>query len=162
MQLERLELLRNTAVFAGIKEDTLTQLLNESNPFDVEKGKYFFHEGESGHSMYILEKGTAAILKPWEGHEYLLRESGPGDCFGEMSLLDLSGRSASVRALEDCSAIEIPSAVLNHVFNSDPYDFAMIHMNMGREVSRRLREANQRLFESKVDIGEVDGNLHLT
>ena len=56
------------------------------------------------------------------------------------------GREKSVRALDECSAISISAANLYKVYAHDLKQFALIQMNMGREVSRRLREADNRLF----------------
>ena len=69
-----------------------------------------------------------------------LRELKRGDCFGEMCLMDFSPRSASVQAVENCRALEISTACLHQICELDLAQFAMIEMNMGREVSRRLRE----------------------
>jgi CRP-like cAMP-binding protein len=90
----------------------------------------------------VLENGRAQVLKGGPGDEYVVRQVHPGDCFGEMSLIDLSPRSASVRAVEDCCAIEISTACLHAVYQRDVEQFALIEMNMGREVSRRLRESD--------------------
>jgi CRP-like cAMP-binding protein len=96
--------------------------------------------------MYVLESGRAAVVKEWQGRELLLRELGPGDCFGEMALIDLSPRSASVQALEDCSAFEIFAASLHQLYQRDLEQFALIQMNMARELSRRLRATDERLL----------------
>jgi CRP-like cAMP-binding protein len=64
-----------------------------------------------------------------------------------MAVMDLSPRSASVRAVEDCTAIRVSAANLYRLYEQDPKQFALIQMNMGREVTRRLREADDRLFE---------------
>jgi CRP-like cAMP-binding protein len=89
-----------------------------------------------------------AILRPWEGSEVALSSLGPGDCFGEMALIDFCQRSASVRAEEDAHAIEVPAAALHRLYKTDLEQFALIQMNMGREVTRRLRITDQRLFEA--------------
>jgi CRP/FNR family cyclic AMP-dependent transcriptional regulator len=111
-------------------------------------------------SMFVLEKGKAAVLKSWHGQDYLLQTLEEGDCFGEMAVMDHCPRSASVRAVEDCTAIQISAANLYQVYAQDLKQFALIQMNMGREVCRRLREANSRLFSAKMgkpvaDIGDV-------
>ena len=67
-----------------------------------------------------------------------------------MAIIDHCHRSASVRATEDCSAIRISAADLYRVYGQDLKQFALIQMNMGREVSRRLREANNRLFSAQM------------
>ena len=61
--------------------------------------------------------------------------------------MDLSTRSASIRAVEDCAAIRVSAANLYKLYEQDPKQFALIQMNMGREVTRRLREADDRLFK---------------
>ena len=86
------------------------------------------------------------MLKSWHGQEYLLGILKEGDCFGEMAVMDLCPRSASVRAVEDCTAIRLSAANLHQVYEQDLKQFTLIQMNMGREVTRRLREADNRLF----------------
>lgn len=161
MQKERLELLQGMPIFGGVKGSVLELLLSVGGHVSVEPGGYFMHEGEDGQSMFILLVGKAAILKTWEGREYLLRYSNPGDCFGEMSLIDLGPRSASVRAVIDAEALEITTNDLHRVYETDREQFALLHMNMGREVSRRLRLSNQHLFEAKIEAGKVGEDLHL-
>jgi CRP-like cAMP-binding protein len=67
-----------------------------------------------------------------------------------MALLDLCPRSASVRAVEDCSAIELSSANLYRLFERDVEQFALIQMNIGREMSRRLRITDDLLFRASM------------
>jgi CRP-like cAMP-binding protein len=67
-----------------------------------------------------------------------------------MALIDHCPRSASVRAVEDCSAIQISAANLYRLYAQDLKQFALIQMNMGREVCRRLREADNMLFGVKL------------
>jgi len=100
--------------------------------------------------MYVLERGKVAVVKRWEGVDYLLRYLNKGACFGEMALLELAPRSASVVAIEDCLAVEVSSASLHKVYKQAPDQFMLIQMNMGREVSRRLRETLDLWFHEKV------------
>ena len=106
--------------------------------------------------MFVLEVGKAAVLKSWRGQEYLLRTLKEGDCFGEMAVMDLFPRSASVRAVEDCTAIRLSAANLYQVYAQDLKQFALIQMNMGREVSRRLRESDNRLFSARMGTPGAD------
>jgi CRP/FNR family cyclic AMP-dependent transcriptional regulator len=106
--------------------------------------------------MFVLEAGKAAVLKSWRGQDYLLRTLKEGDCFGEMAVMDLCPRSASVRAVEDCTAIRISAANLYQVYAQDLKQFALIQMNMGREVCRRLRESDNRRFSARMGTPEAD------
>jgi CRP-like cAMP-binding protein len=104
--------------------------------------------------MFVLEAGKVAVLKSWRGQEFLLRILKAGDCFGEMAVMDLLPRSASIRAVEDCTAIRLSAASLYQVYEHDLKQFAL-QMNMGREVSRRLRDTDNQLFRARMGTPEV-------
>ncbi len=156
MQAMRVELLQRMPIFGAIREDTLAFLLACSRTLHMRSGEYFCREGDAGDDaqcLYVLETGRAAVIKRWQGQAYLLHHLGEGDCFGEMALMDLSPRSASVRAEADCVAIQLGASDLLRLFEHDVEQFAIIQMNMGREVSRRLRATDELLF--RVQMGEV-------
>jgi CRP-like cAMP-binding protein len=151
----RIELLQRMPVFGGVRSDVLQFLLASCPIVSVAKDDFFFREHEPGNSMFVLEAGKVQVLKAWRGTDHLLQTLSVGDCFGEMAVIDHCARSASVRAAEDCSAIHISSAALYRVYAYDLKQFAMIQMNMGREVSRRLRDADERLFGVRME--NLDG-----
>ncbi|MFI4932378.1 MAG: Crp/Fnr family transcriptional regulator [Burkholderiales bacterium] len=148
MHTVRMELLQQMPIFGGIEDDALRFLLEPVPSITVPAGQFFFRERDPADCMYVLESGQVAVLKDWAGRELLLRHLGQGDCFGEMALLDLFARSASVRAVEDCRAMALTSAHLYRLFERDAAQFALIQMNIGREMSRRLREADEQLFRA--------------
>ena len=146
MESTRIALLQQMPLFGGIREDTLCFLLGVSRDAHVRSGAFFFREGDPGESMFVLESGTVEVRKKTRQATLLLSRLGPGDCFGEMALIELAPRSASVQALEDCSAFEIFAASLHQLYERDLEQFALIEMNMAREVSRRLRATDERLL----------------
>ena len=147
------------AIFGGITDDALGFLLARARHFAAERGEFFFNEGDAADSMFVLEEGCVDVVKTWQGKEYRLRQLHEGDCFGEVALMDLMPRSASVRAVDRCRAIELPRKALYELHQADPEQFTMIQMNMGREVSRRLREADHRLFEAQRDVSKLHATL---
>jgi CRP-like cAMP-binding protein len=151
MPKERVKILQKMPIFGGIREDILEFILETAEIVSIPAGHYFFCEDETGNSMFVLEKGEVAVVKSWQDHEYQLMELHKGDCFGEMSLIDLGPRTASVLALEDCSAIKLSNANILRIYQKDLEQFTMIQMNMGREVSRRLRRMDSDLFVAKVE-----------
>jgi CRP/FNR family cyclic AMP-dependent transcriptional regulator len=156
MQEVRIELLQRMPVFGGIRADILHFLLGVCPVVSVPMNEFFFREHDQADSMFVLEAGKVAVLKSWHGQEYLLQTLKQGDCFGEMAVMDLSPRSASVRAIEDCTAIRISAANLHQVYAQDLKQFALIQMNMGREVCRRLREADNQLFGAAIGTPNAD------
>jgi CRP-like cAMP-binding protein len=151
----RIELLQAMPLFGAVRDDTLAFILGLSSVVSVAAGEYFFRENDEAQSMFVLESGKAAVLKNWKHHQYLLSHLARGDCFGEMSIMDLHHRSASVVAVDPCQAIELSTASLYAIYERDLEQFTLIQMNMGREVSRRLRDADERLFQAKVASADV-------
>lgn len=144
---ERIALLKKMAVFGALQDDSLKLILSESAYRAFSAGQYIVLEGERGDSLFVLESGTVVIERSWEDEVVELNRLHAGDCFGEMTLIDFRPRSASVKAYNDCVAIEIPSRVLQRLHQTSVAEYAMIMMNLGREVSRRLRLADERLFQ---------------
>lgn len=147
--------LQRVPVFGALREDSLEYLLGQSRAVEVAAGEWFFREGDPAEAMYVLERGAVLVLKGWRGQTIELRRLEAGDCFGEMALLDLYPRSASIRALADCSAIALTPAALFGLYERDAAQFALIQMNIGREVCRRLRQTDEMLFRARM--GEAVG-----
>lgn len=144
MLASRIATLQQMPLFGGISEDALRFLLGVCATTRVARGEFFFREGDPGESMFVLEAGSVEVRKVQGGMESVLCRLDRGACFGEMALIDLSPRSASVQALEDCSGFEIFAASLFELYEHDLEQFALIQMNMARELSRRLRLADER------------------
>ena len=67
---------------------------------------------------------------------------GPGDWVGEMSILDVMPRSASVRALAPSLLLVLTASDLDKLYRKDLPSYSMLMMNIARELSRRLRVAD--------------------
>ena len=143
------------SIFGGLGEANVALLLDRARRIHVSSGEYFFEEGSRGTSAYVLESGRVSVVKQWNGKPYFLRRLEVGDCFGEVALIDFGARSASVRADVDCRAIELSAGDLLEVARRDPEQFALVYMNFARELARRLRAADDRLFRARVDGGPV-------
>ena len=105
MEKASINLLKGVALFGGLDDRALGLLLDRARLVSMSKGQSFFREGDAADSLFILQSGRVAILKAWHDHEYVLRRLEPRQCFGEMALMDLGPRSASVLALEDSTAV---------------------------------------------------------
>lgn len=146
----RTELLQGMPIFGALREDALQVLLQRARTVERGAGDFFFREGDAANSMFVLEDGEAVVVKAWRGRDFVLNQLGPGDCFGEMALMDLLPRSASVRADSACSAIEFSHDDLLHLYERDVEQFALLQMNIGREVCRRLRATDELLFRTRM------------
>jgi len=133
--------------FGGLTLDTLGFLLDRAVHTTVATGEYFFKQGDSGEAVYILDTGRVAVEKELGERRYLLRVLKAGDCFGEIALLSVTKRTASIRAIEPCEALRITNRHLRDLYAHDLEQFTLLVMNLGREVCRRFEEIDKRLFE---------------
>jgi CRP/FNR family cyclic AMP-dependent transcriptional regulator len=146
MLTRRRRLLQNIALFGALSPAALDFLLQRARSVSRNRGEYFFREGDQAQSVYVLESGRVSVIKRWQGEDFLLRPLAPGDCFGEMALMTMFPRSASVLAAEDATAFKIGAAALLELYAHDLEQFTLLQMNLGREVCRRLRDADERAF----------------
>jgi CRP-like cAMP-binding protein len=148
MDARQIELLQRMPIFGALSERALHLLVEKSRRLEVAAGEPFFREGDAARSMYVIESGSAIVTRQWQGREVELNRFGPGDCFGEMALMDLHPRSAAVHALEHCAAIEFGHDEMLHLYEADLEQFALLQMNLGRELCRRLRATDELLFRA--------------
>jgi CRP-like cAMP-binding protein len=151
MAHSRVQILQQMPIFGATNESTIEFLLSGALVLELSRGETVFREGELDTSIYVIEQGRVSVYRHWNGESYKLRDLGQGDCFGEMALMDFKPRSATVYADTDCSLIQISAAQLGQLYTSEPEQYTLIMMNLGREVCRRLKEADKRLFLSEVD-----------
>jgi CRP-like cAMP-binding protein len=130
--------------------------VDRAKDVNVAKDDFFFRENDEGSSMFVLEEGQVAVLKSWVGQSKNLAYLNKGDCFGEMALIEMGARSASVQATEDCTAIEVSINILHELYQHNLEQFTIIQMNMSREVCRRLRKADDLLFQVRMQTSAPD------
>ena len=100
------------------------------------KGETLMREGERGDCAFIIESGSVEILVQRAGQLLQIGTRGPGSMLGEMAMIDDKPRTATVRALADCAAIEITREDFAHrVDSADP----VLRMVM-RVVTSRYRD----------------------
>lgn len=131
--LLRLQLLR------GLEEAELIDLLAHADVENVREGDYILREGEEGRHMYVLLGGQAIIVRRTGGVQKVLRQLGPGECLGEMALVESLPRSASVRASTACKLLRIDAATIDAL----PSIGAKIYRNIAISLSKRLRQTNE-------------------
>lgn len=106
-------------------------------------GAIIVQEGAAGSEMYIIDDGEVEIVRLLGANERILTTLGPGDFFGEMSVLENRPRSASARAKVACRLLPIDSSTLDALLREHPE----VAVRMMRKLSARLRgyeEAEER------------------
>ncbi|MCE0484102.1 MAG: cyclic nucleotide-binding domain-containing protein [Methylacidiphilales bacterium] len=139
-----LEALVATPVLAGLSPEALNLLMSEGIVHDFRADEVVVREGESGHSFYILVEGDVEVIKNLESpHSVTLATLRAHNFFGEMCVIDPVPRAATVYAITPVRAIEIKSATLHHLFKRMPDQYAIVLLNISRDLIRRLRSIDE-------------------
>ena len=86
--------LRQLHVFDSLSRKQRRLLASRAAELEVPPGKMLCSKGETAHQFFVIEDGTARVVRDGQ----YLDELGPGDFFGEMGLLDNAPRNADVVA----------------------------------------------------------------
>jgi len=100
------DLLRLVPLFNGLTDRSFEAIANLASETDYGTDDDLVRQGEPGDRFIILVSGRARVQR--DGRT--LRELGPGDFLGEISLVDGGPRTATVRALEPIHAFVIERA----------------------------------------------------
>jgi CRP/FNR family transcriptional regulator, cyclic AMP receptor protein len=148
--------LRNIGLFGALPERVLDELAAELQLLELPAGSYVFREGEAGSCMYVVLQGDVEVLKKSRGGlDSRVAVLGPGDWFGEMSIIDVQPRSATVQTVSPGRLIRITAADLDRLYRSDVKAYALIVQNIARELSRRLRVADGILADLIANVTET-------
>ncbi|MFT4101273.1 MAG: Crp/Fnr family transcriptional regulator [Burkholderiaceae bacterium] len=134
--------LRRVPLFSSLSEGQLDQLAAGSVRKNYPRARTIVSEGEPSQSLYILLSGRAKVQRSdSEGKEVILAVIGPGEFFGEMSLIDDAPRSASVITIESSDFMAINKDSFKAMLIQSPD----IGMQIMKGLVRRLREADKKI-----------------
>ena len=143
-------------VFGGFRTELLDRLLARCKLVEHAAEAEIVTEGALAREMFVVRAGELEVFKRnSHGTEVRLAVLREGDCVGEMSLIDIQPRSASVRARGNASLLVISREDLVEVCKGESDAWAMLVMNIAREISRRLRKADALLAEKAIEAQEI-------
>ena len=127
------ELLQRIPLFAGLEPKELERLGGSFKERTFQAGDTVANEGETGAGFFVIESGEAAVRVGGEERGRL----GPGDYFGDIALIDMGARTATVTAEStlDCSGLTFWD--FRPLVESD----ARIAWPLLQAMAKRLREA---------------------
>jgi CRP/FNR family cyclic AMP-dependent transcriptional regulator len=99
-------------------------------------------EGEMGDSLYMIQSGKVKVfIGDEDGREIILKILGPGDFFGEMSMIDKQPRSASVTTIEASMFLVLAHAGFERCVEEAPRIGTMVMQIL----AQRVREADRKI-----------------
>jgi CRP-like cAMP-binding protein len=139
--MNKIDFLRDVPIFTDLQDQTLEKIYNSGYIKTYKKNEIILSEEESGNSMFFIVEGKVKVLRSDEDKEIIISLLGPGEFFGEMSILDGMGRSATVSAFEDSKIFILQRNEFIDLLNSHPE----VSISLLRELSIRLRNATNKI-----------------
>jgi len=110
------DLLRGVQLFSELDDRFLESLASEFMARTYAAGDTLAEEGESGRTLIVIESGNVTVTV----HGEEVGRLGAGDAFGEMSLIDRSARSATVKADTEVRGYQLPVWSFRPLIESHP------------------------------------------
>lgn len=150
-------MLREIGLFGGLDDETLASLARDIPIENAPVAARVVSEGDMAREMFVVLEGELEVLKRApSGAEVRVAMLGPGSWFGEMSILDVQPRSASVRALAPSRLLRLTAEHVDRLlYRRDPKAYALFVMNIARELSRRLRVTDSILAQLMSSVADV-------
>ena len=124
-------------LFSACSKRDLQRLSRATDELQIVSGTELTVQGTIGREAFVIISGTAAVIK--DGTQ--VAEVGPGDHFGELSLLDGGLRTATVTATSDMVVLVLSKPAFNGVLDEIP---TLAHKLLV-SLAHRLRESEQSL-----------------
>jgi CRP/FNR family cyclic AMP-dependent transcriptional regulator len=135
-----------TPFFGGLSDASLDLLVSMLVERRLDAGATVVSEGEAGRSMFVVHSGELVVSKLGEsGHLVRMAGLASGDFFGEMTLIEMQNRSATVVTESPTVLYELTARNLYTYYKADIHGYVMVLQNINRELCRRLRRADDRL-----------------
>jgi CRP/FNR family transcriptional regulator, cyclic AMP receptor protein len=141
----RQAILQQVPIFAGLSDAAVEIIARAVEERTVRAGDIVVREGEPGNRMFIILSGRLEVVKHLGGpRETVLDVLQAKNFLGEMSMVDSVSRSASVRALEESRLFSLKGIDLYHLFKQFPEQYAIVILNIARDLARRLRAIDEK------------------
>lgn len=159
MSEETLNLLKGVDLFSRLDDQQIEMIAQVAKRRKFSREQNIIHESDdTSHTFFLIASGEVKVyLSGSDGRETILALLGPGDFFGEMSLIDGEPRSASVKSTSNSELITIH----RDDFVEKMRQFPDLAMSFLEEMSHRLRKANRQIssLSTLTVFGRIAGTL---
>jgi CRP/FNR family transcriptional regulator, cyclic AMP receptor protein len=157
--------LRSLPLFSSVSQEQLDRLCKASSLRRAPRGSIIFAQSDRADAFYIVQSGKVAIiLASADGHELVMSEMRPGDCFGELGLLTGEPRSANAVARLDSYLVVVPRLAFEALLDGDPQlvrrlleiTARRLSLSSERESALAFMDAEARLARVLLDLDQQE------
>jgi CRP-like cAMP-binding protein len=130
---DKVRALSTVGLFTACNKKELQAVARLCTPLSMQEGFVLTSQGTAGRECFIIAAGNAAVMI----HGNQVAEVGPGDCVGEMALLDGGSRGATVTAKIPMETYVLSAREFRSLVEVNP----TIIYKIAAALARRLRAA---------------------
>lgn len=120
-EVQEIKELQSSQLFASFEREALVEIIASTELRNFEEGDIIVTEGETGSSLFMIVTGNVKVFTRTEsGANLALAELGPGDFFGEVSLLTGKPRTATITSSTEVAAIELAKENVDIIAKNHP------------------------------------------
>lgn len=147
MNSRAIEPLRKAEIFAGLSDDELALVAGVCQGLRAAGGRAIFQEGDEGDELYVIHEGSVRVLINTRLSDGSVVPSTinmlyPGQCFGELALLNSAIRSATVVAASPTTLIVMHEPDFRALCESNPRIGYLVMRNLAHDLAYKLRSSN--------------------
>ncbi len=141
--MELREMLGQVELFEGLDEAELDLIAEICDERTMQSGEVVAKQGEAGNELYVIWDGLVEVVHeetPQDPTPRTVVNLGQGQLFGEMALVDLGPRSATVRVVSDSATLQaIDRKSFDQVCDTHHHLGYVVMRNMAADLSFKLR-----------------------
>ena len=139
--------LRKVEIFAGLTDQDLVAVASICKAARVPADRAIFKEGDDGDDLYVIHEGSVRVLLNTKTASGKVTTSTinmlyPGQCFGELVLLNGITRTATIVAAEPVTLIVIDDGDFRQLCESNPRIGYTVMRNLAQDLAYKLRSSN--------------------
>lgn len=133
-----LDHLASVRLFSACSKKELQAVARASDEIDLPAGRTLCEQGSTGREAFVIIEGTAEVRR----NDKKVATFGPGDCVGELALLDHGPRTATVTAATDLKVLVIGAREFAAIIDDVP----PIAHKLLKSLASRIRDLDAQTF----------------
>jgi CRP/FNR family transcriptional regulator, cyclic AMP receptor protein len=132
-------ILSDVAIWGGVTEEQCDKIFRRLEIGVFKKGENVFQKGDEPSHIYVVKKGKIGLFIIDQNINFEKKILITGECFGVASLMAMRTHTSTAIALEDSEIMVLSREALWQLRREDIELFALLMMNIARELARRLK-----------------------
>lgn len=141
-------ILSKISVWGGLTSEQQDKIYKRLEVGTFKKGEYIFRKGEQPSHVYVVKSGKVDLIASDQGVSILKETATTGASFGVAALMAMQPHMVTAVAAEDSQIMALSRQALLELSHEDTKLFALLMMNIAREIARRLKATDDMLLRT--------------